>query len=474
MSHTEHLWKRAHTLCSGLSHHLDEIYVSDYPTASPRELIRFFQSFLKKLAPVIDANRANLRALSWICYALQLYGNFLPGLEGASTAQTPRALVLLLQDLMRRLYPKSTLIAYPRTDSYNYSIIDQLPFFKNTLTNLLSPGDVDELLKVFEGPVNVISFPRIERDNILDHAVFGHELGHPIADDFLRIEEASVSSYQAALDEYTKKIRELVQDRIAAAGPAARTSFDILKLTKPFLEQLLEIRRRGLQELISDCVSVFLFGPSALFAAYDIFLKPQLDAEPSDPEYYPPSRFRLRIMRQLLEQEGYQTELMDIKPPRELKRLGKELEDFWHDITQLTNETSDIDRLRNDPITALAYEWLVKVLPNAIEYAKSKVEKLIYPPKRMRDEINELIQRLSLGIPPNELDAFPNTKSVDWRSAIVAGWLYKISGLSLPFKKGEELNVQHIDRINRLTMRAVELSIVPSEYLSTAKKGDKA
>ena len=384
-------------------------------------------------------------------------------MESASTAQTPRALVLLLQDLITELYPNSTLIVVPQRD-YNYSIKDIRPLLKDTVENLFPPSEVDELLKPFSEPLNLISFPRIERDNILNHAIFGHELGHPIADEFLSLEESCCSSYQSALDHVTAEVRGLIQSRIAK-----KSSLDTLKLAKPYVESLLQIRRRGLEELISDCVSLLLFGPSALFAAYDILLGTQLDAEPDGPEYYPPPRYRLRVLKDLLDKESYTSALMHISPPKQLKALKPKLEEFFRNLHELTDPTPDVVRLEQQPVTALAYGWLNKVLPQAIDFAKESVEKLIYSPKQMSDDINVLIQRLALGIPSNEIGAYPNTTTVDWRSSIVAGWVYKIAGLSLPYTKGENFSVEHIDRLNRLTMRAVESGILARQY-STLKK----
>ena len=252
-----HLWRRAHTLRLGLSQRLDEIYGSEYPTPHPKDLIEFIQAFLIKLGELID-NKKYPSHLPWIINILEEYGIFLSDLDNASTDQTPRALVLILKDLTDQLFDKSVLIASPQ-EEYNYSIWNALPYLKDT-TSILSDSDQSKLLKRFEGPLNIIYFPRIERDNILVHSIFGHELGHPIADEFLSKEEQK-NSYQQDLDEARKKILSLVKDSHKKTDQnKAKKPLDLLKEIKPYVDELLRIRRRGLEELISDCVSIFLFG----------------------------------------------------------------------------------------------------------------------------------------------------------------------------------------------------------------------
>lgn len=453
MISAEHLWRRAHTLRLGLSQRLDEIYVSEYPTPHPQDLIEFIQAFLTKLGELID-NKKHPSHLPWIINTLEEYGTFLSDLDNASTDQTPRALVLILQDLSDQLFSKSILIASPQ-EEYNYSIWNVFPYLKNTTSNL-SDSDQNKLLKKFPSLLNIITFPRIERDNIFVHAIFGHELGHPIADEFLSNEEQN-DSYQQDLDKARRKILSLVSDSHNKSDQnKTKKPIDLLKEIKPYVDELLRIRRRGLEELISDCISVFLFGPSALFAAYDIFLADNLDKQPSDPDNYPPNRYRLRVMKTLIDDEKYTDALLNIKEINNIRGVRKGVQSVLEEINRITNETDDKKSLEDDQVVDIAYKWIEKSLSDAIKFAKKRVEKVIYQSENIRNEIPELIQRISFGIPPNENGVYPNTVTVDWRSAITAGWIYRFAGFPIPNNHNRQVDSQDIDRLQRITLRAIE------------------
>ena len=181
----EYLKIRVHALRQGLVSRLKE-YVSDFPTGTPILVIDLLQQILKKIEPRIDS-ATDERILSLIGRTIRTYGGYLEHFDNAHTEQTPRALAQLLEDLCKTLQFGEKLVVWPQA-AYNYSIQNILPDIKCPLVHLLSPEEQKDLFKEFTA-INLVSFPRIERDNILLHAIFGHELGHPIADSFLDIEK---------------------------------------------------------------------------------------------------------------------------------------------------------------------------------------------------------------------------------------------------------------------------------------------
>ncbi len=451
----DYLKRRAHTLRMGLFQRLDEICVSDFPTGSPKEVIKLLQDILEKVTAEID-NATNEQILGLICRVIQFYGQFLEYFDNAHTEQTPRGLVQILEDLAQ-LSPQAKLLVWPQA-SYNYSIRDILPTLKHTTENLLSDKDKKTLFQPFQGPINLVSFPRVERDDILVHAVFGHELGHPIADEYLQAEQGQ-PEYQKQL-----KAAHVALDTAFASEFAGLNTFDLFSYKKQLTDSLLKMRSRGLQELVSDCVAVLLFGPSALFALNDIFSTCDLDTSPVFPDLYPPARFRVRLVKKLMDQEGFSDQLLAVKDSDHLGSVNASLVDMLSHVDAIAANNTDIDVINNDPLLKIAYEWLDKSLPAAIQYAKDKVADLICRGSQLVEEVPELLERIAFGIPPNEIGIPPKTKSVDWRSAIVAAWICKIHGLKKAGETQESMNARDIDHLQKITLRAVEYILLQKRY----------
>lgn len=458
--HLDYLKRRAHTLRMGLFQRLDEICVSDFPTGSPKEVIKLLQDILDKISLQIDS-ASDEQTLALICQVIHFYCSFLEYFDNAHTEQTPRGLVQLLEELMSELSPEAKLLVWPQA-IYNYSIRDILPTLLHTTENLLPENERKILFAPFNGPINLISFPRIERDDILVHAVFGHELGHPIAEQYLKDEQTN-QAYTQHLKDAIVEIDISFSGEFSALPPAEAFT------RKEYLTNLmLNVRTRGLEELVSDCVAVLLFGPSALFALYDIFsTSVGLDAPPSFPDLYPPSRYRIRLAKQLMDQEGYTERLVAQGSNQHLGSVDVSIKDMLSYIDNAAADKSDLLTLEGDPLLKIAYDWLAKSIPNAIEYAKSRISQLVYSKDAILEDIPGLLDRLALGIPPNEVGVSPYSKVVDWRSAILAAWLCKIHGYKKGLPDPVPMNSSDIDRLQKITLRAVEYILLQKRYAAS-------
>jgi len=452
----EHLRKRAHTLRLGLDQRLSELYSTYYPNSEPEKLINFLHDLVEKIDERIESSDS--RRLFWICYVLENLEGFLADLHYANSEEIPRGLILILQDIVAELFPSVVLMASPQHEEFNYSIEDIFPTLSEYANGLLSTEESKVVLNSFNDRFDVIRFPRIERDNVLNYPIFGHELGHPVADEFLDKEEST--------EVYQKRLEKAVKDVPTELG--VDEGEDLLVEIK----EMLAIRKRGLQELISDCVGIFLFGPSALFAFYDFFLAQSLDEEPGDPEYYPPNRYRLRIMKKAMDDQRYTEALTSISNLDKFPTLREKLESFLCHLDEIAAEDIDQQLLSSDPLHKISYEWIEESLPSAIKYALNRVNSLKLPCNLIEKEIPELIEKLSFGVPPNEVGIFPDRKHVDWRSSILSGWLYRIGEFSVPYSEKRELERNSIERLQRLTLRAVELAIFESSYKSQKSATD--
>lgn len=444
---TEHLRERVKQLADGLHARLDEISVSEYPNETPKLVVRVVREIIDEALKYAETSgRPVLQVISEL---LMVYSQLLSFLDNAHTEQTPRALTGMLEWLYRRLGSDPTLLACPQSD-YNYSISDLLQYLKETSKNLLSAearnaifGDIPH--------IKLISFPRIERDNVLLHAIFGHEVGHPFADDFLREEE--LGEHSATFQDALRRMTQRIETEFAETIKQSKNFPGQIDVRTALVGRVLQIRRRGLQELLSDAVAVQIFGPSAIFAAHEIFMPSGLDSPPSDASWYPPDRYRIRLMIDVSKRLGqWET----------LSRVAPEIRPSVEYLEGLASISADKQALEYSTDIRIAYDWIEEVLPDAISFVLARTGAALYAPQQIADQVPRLIRRLSLGIPPNELGPATAPTKVDWRSSVLAAWIFR-------FRK---LGTGDLDfrRVLMTTRKAIEYVLLREAFDKASRK----
>ena len=410
---TEHMRDRVNHLANGLLSRLNEISISEYPNETPRQLVGLVNKIINKVKEYA-AETSNTRLLSLMADLLKSYGVLLRYLDNANTEQTPRALTGMLEWMYAKLDLNQTLLACPQS-VYNYSIVDLLDVLKVTSRNLLTNEDAN---KIFGNtpPINHISFPRIERDNILLHVIFGHEIGHPFADRYLSQED--IGDNNTVFQNQLKKVTELVDQEISKSLDPTRNFLKEVDIRQRLVGQVIEIRRKGLQELLSDAVSVQVFGPSAIFAAREIFMTSNFDTVPQTKPWYPPNRYRLRSMIQLARKLGQWDAL---------KESAAQISGTLQHLENIVEQHSDMDEMSKEPFVHIAYKWLEEVLDDAVSYTLNLTRAAAYEPSKIRTEVPELLCRVPLNIPPSETGFATKPTPVDWRSSILSSWIYRYS-----------------------------------------------
>lgn len=454
---------RAHTLSMGFFLRLDE-YVEDFPTGTPLTLIELFKTIVKEIDTIVERtdNNALLNRICQILAELSAYA--LIFLDNAHTAQTPRGLVQMLERLRDKLYPDSLLLVAPQV-IHNYTIWDLLPLLKDLTSELPESKAWDKIFQPFRGSINVVCFPRIERENILLHAIFGHEFGHPIADKFIELQERS-PDYEKKLKAISVEVQKRYEKQLSEAPDVMRR----FEIETKLVDDIEEIYQRALKELISDAVGTFLFGPSALFSAADVLIPGGLDDLPEDPDYYPPTRYRLRYMRRILEDQI--KILNSIQYTGELEPIGSALRQFIKYIETLTDSDVDTTSLRTVPFLDIAYTWVESTLPDALAFAETACREICFSKSLIESQIPEAVSRLHLEVPPGEIGKFPNTSWVDWRTAMLAGWLHRIYVVSLTDKKWAE-RLEMSTTTQRLTLKGIEDCLLGEHYEKFVANGRK-
>ncbi|MGH8703650.1 MAG: hypothetical protein ACREVR_21060 [Burkholderiales bacterium] len=438
----------------GLFLRLEEI-VSDFPTGTPRKLISVLQAVLGSLQEHISHSE-DPGLLSWVCDLVEGYlSDSLSWLDNAHTAQTPRGLVQFLEAAATKLAPDSKLLVAPSYEC-NYSIEDLVPWFRELLEPFLDTTEVDRLLATMPPALYLVRFPRIERDNVLNHAVFGHEFGHLIAAQFLS-DFTSSKKYKMQVKGVTKSLRKLANERASDAT-------DLMAVQRQLFKECSTFYRRGLEELVSDAVGVYSFGPSALFAFLDVFLATPLDTLPRHPGYYPPARYRLRLMNSLLLKERQLQCLTKLTRSFGDRRVGRSLSSILGHLDLLASKRSDRKAIKAEPVIGIAYGWLEETIADALRFARKKCKAtMFYENALIEKEIPELLQRLSIEIPPGERGRWPNAIPVDWRSSILSAWIMKIT-IATRSRTSTRVLGKNVNELHRLALKGIEYSILSSKY----------
>lgn len=424
-----------------------ELHARDYPDAGAAKALSLLVellSILQKRVEIIGDERTLVMASDVVINL----GETLEYFDNAGTDQTPRGLVVLLQSLYAKLNRQSNLLAWPQS-VYNFTIRPFVEYLNALFQYLGSDAEIDAVLSAYTGPHDLVSFPRIERDNVRMYAVFGHEMGHEIADEFLRNEQGSAS--------YAQQESEVRNKVVAAMGGTPSMADRQKRLTSVFV-----LRKRALEELISDTVGIYLFGLSALYAGHEIHPGAGVDLIPSDANDYPPGRMRLRVSLELSRAEGQLDALAKFATDPKTGGAFSAGVSLVNRIEKLVAADDDVKAINSDPYVSIAYEWVHATLPSAQAFARSAVGAAIYPIASQEKECSGLVERLLDGLPPNEIGNSLAPVQVDVRSAILASWLISLdASQSNGACKNEEFS-----RLNEKTLRGIEYIELQGEYFA--------
>lgn len=439
----------------GVRSRFEELKARDFPNSTPVEIISLIKAILDLVSDSLP--QADEKLLPLIFGLLVTYQDLIGYLDNAHTEQTPRGLVCILRQLLQRTSNNSTFFASPQA-AYNYGIGDIQPYITGPLKNLLSQKDLQSLPSIAHSPIHLILFPRAERDNIFAHAVFGHEIGHIIAADYLT-QEATTTEFQTAL-------KDAVDEAVARTPPpTSSNSLNTLLHRGRVHSHLSQVRKRAMEELISDYVGALLFGPSALLASHEIFSFNDLDVPPGSPEFYPPSRYRLRFVLEALKDEGFLDAVDALASAQDANENVKSLKSAFDRIGALAGSNEDIQALASDPIVHVAYKWVANSLKAAKAAAQQRLPKeLLYTRDQLSAELPELIERLSLRIPPSELGTYPKTTLAAWQSALLSGWALTVHGKQKGESGDVNFSVTDYETVRRLVLRAIEGIDLQQEY----------
>jgi hypothetical protein len=429
----------------------------DFPTDTARN----FCTIIRKSAEIIEEriSSAPHDRLGHVHLALATLGEDLRFAERSRIEHTPWSLVQATESLLQsQIGPAYRFIIRPQW-SYNYGIIGDLmadyrKLFRG-LADWISVREWEEKIGDLAAQrIFAISFPRVEKINVLTHANWGHEVGHILAAEWIRKE----------FDQFWNAARTGIEADIRAwvvANPPAGPNTPPLLLDAyiaKYVDDTLTLTRTSLKELISDAVGAHLFGPVALASLGEFSSRFALDRNPVDGRGYPPWRYRLRNIAAMV-----MPGIMAANKAHWHKSLVA-YSTWLERWSELTSATPDRTTIQSDIRSRKGYELLEsqwsQIREKVLGYLLHDPQLPYSLPYRLQDRhdvVGELIHRIDSGVPPNETGVWPDTQSAAMADIWNAAWASKVHLLAHASDPDFD---EDLENIFRLTLKAVESSFV--------------
>lgn len=472
-------------------------FASEAPRSLARTLLNIF-GYLSRVATAITKSidwhgspaltekaTRNLRVLDW---NVKQFGSHIRYVESALTDRLPWQVIPSFEKLVELLRPGAQVMLRPMWH-YNYATIvsDLRDLYLSELQEFeyyLPEVDVESnIVHTLGSPFHIISFPALERDNILLHSVIGHELGHLVAAQLVEQWKAEFlvgaqSDIETATNEEVAK-----QGVTPEKEPLLYSQYYATRLTENST-LCLKYWERAIEELLSDVVGAILFGPAALFSTFDIAIQSGFDLRPSERnEYYPPWRTRIReVLGVVTAKTGrllsVTTDLFRMAAPLSLSKRAESIgltrearakivNDRLTTIREVAADRADEKVINRDPYAKIAYAALRSYIDRGAERITSVLGRRVVNDKQLAERLPILIERLDAGVPPNAENDFPSQRSskVSLVDVLNSAWYHKAS-LAIGAESAEDQNLfEHVrSQRNRLTLKAIEFTNLAEEH----------
>lgn len=462
----------------------ESLLSKDFASEAPRNLANslinicgYLENAIQSIYKSIDWKNSSKIPASFILLQtsdsiIRELGSHIRYIDGAQTQKLPWSFISPLEKYLKKFHSDIEIMFRPQW-KYNYTIIttNLYDYYASSLSqykSYISEPSLENVLAPLNKHFYIVSFPSIERKNILLHCLLGHEIGHLEAKEYIQKRD------QEFLQSIRDKVISLVNERLKKSDFENVPPLFIPQFTQQMVQA--EIKRtvyiwqRGLEEILSDIIGSYLFGPAVLFSILEFALQDLngLNKLPDeDNNYYPPWRMRLRNIFEILKD-------LRIYPLREdafeSKKFISNVTKGFQLVEKIIEEKSDKEALDGHELLKIAYEEIEKDIEKAkIIYSdKLKDLSLLLNSDDFYKHLSHLIERIDYGIPPNAYE-----QSIDERypasivEIINATWFYKLSWEERLFNEeglfNEEIYKKR-ERMNRLALKALEYSDIERDY----------
>ena len=448
---------------------LSELRLADYPSEGAQKLLEFLSTanaqirerLFEKLEQLTEDLEIYVRRIGQFfagCHRLLEY------IVHSQIQHTSLPLMFLVQTLVKKYVPTAEIILCSSWE-YNYSILDISQILNETEDGFTaSEFGIRNSEFGIPSSLAVLSFPMIERSNVLLHCVVGHEIGRFIDN----LEGISSGVLDKELEQITKHwTQEIVSDifGIHLLGPAYFFAFAVSRFSCGVGELPRTVSPSG--------------GVGELWRTQLALSKKGLNEISSKS---PPTQMRLNIMLREIKEKGFWTvsnEQMQSVFEQWQTHLTENNDLFFcmQETTDAAKETAygqsrkkDKTEIPSTPPYTAVYKSITSILDEIKERIKQRVADKAYSQEIYAVEVEELTDRLVNCIPPNEIVDIKNqtfsTPSVE--SILNAAWNVYLTRMEEFYDilnaKSEDDKFHARRKLNDLVLKAIEYSVIQNTW----------
>ena len=467
------LHARAVKVCENLLEILENLKARKFSTDAPKEtidlVIKLIKFLLKTEAYRKDSrgNPDHLGRFLSLNLALSELSKCISYFDNAHNEKTPIALSYLIREITRTAMPDAKFLAYPiNTSNYTNTYFDMWisDYMRDRyLKGVKIPKDI------LESKIRLIGFPSIQTNDILNHVLIAHEIGHEFANELLG---SSDDDYEDFEDKQIKmSLYDECNDFINDENTKEVLEEALLEHLPVFLH---EMTHRCLEELVSDAVSIIIFGPSALFALYEFLISSNDDYDELPThrnEYYPSVVNRIEKGMWLLNKLGL-LEPLENSRSNGFEKYSNRVSSYLDEIRDFTkNNKLEVDWDNDAPHYKEAFRLVDKYYITCADRLILMLKEFAISPDKIENEVPLLVERLNSNIPPNQLGYGPVASHDEIpliSMAILSGWVYKLQKLNdkPSAKKFSKIDNEINDNVNK----AIEYILISKQALQYTKK----
>jgi hypothetical protein len=409
---------------SSLLDRVDELKQKQYPTPGSSALLKAVESILKEIPPKLDAYDERFAAVQGksrrshghLSQLLSSLHELMFIINETSRAKTPAALISSLRSTVRaQTGTRVELLIRPDSQGIRYAYEDLGKWIRQVLRetgDFVDAPDEGFPASLADGVV-VLSYPAAERNNVILHGIFLHEIGHHITE------------------------RAGVLQRITGAFP---------------MEQWPTEWGNWIWEFAADLAAIRLAGPAYLFGIYQSMLATEVLDLASDT--HPPPWLRVRLMIDELREARFFEE--GCAPPAVLAQIEK-----WKEDLSAAEALSRAEFLEN-PSTGEFFAKIEEVLPHVAADVRTAMPDA-FTADMYRCECPKLGAQLRQLMPLNEWYD-PDTDSwpiASFAGILNTGWNFVIGELDGLYA---EVNVDNRAEQEQLRRRVFDLIAKSVEF----------
>jgi hypothetical protein len=349
--------------------------------------------------------------------------------------------------------------------SYNYSIIGEFVGIYRKYFEVMQewiPGGewAQRVGEIANDRIYCVSFPRVERMNVLMHANWGHEVGHILARGWL------TSSFEALWQKAEASIKQRIKAQLQKESWSPKEElFKTMYLdhyVATYTKETMDLAKSGFNELLSDSIGAHLVGPAILACMSEFSARFGLDTNPRQCGNYPPWRFRLRKLSEALAPDiggGSQ-----VTPGDASQQMLAPYVRFLQRVKDITVANNDVNEIESDIRTREAYHLIQENWAAVSKETLKLLPKETSSPYRLKERlevVHELVGSLERGIPPNETGIWPETKPASLPDIWNAAWAFCCKQLEGHHGWGAP---DDFEDLFRLVLKAIETSYVHATF----------